>query len=291
MDPGYIIIRIINENSGSESVEPKNQADFRTGQPRIKSFFVKNYENVWRKIHIDNQNELLYVLDGKCTLEIGDGLQFPAAAGDFLLVPHDVRHRDVFEPQRGLRIMLIMFSWQGADEFFRTVSNVELHRLDYATRSEVRRRLDFIYELWSKKLIDTANLDVQLHALLLLFYNSVRNAARAPEQPKVSLGPSKLIQQVKFYVTENYASEITLEQTALRFGISPSYLSRLFQHESGVSFSAFLTDLRLENAVYLLHHSALQIAEIADRCGFRSSSYFIKIFRRHYRKTPGEFRL
>ena len=272
-------------------MELKKQTDFQTIQPRIKSFFVKDYENVWRKIHIDDQNEFLYVLDGKCTLEIGDGLQFPAEAGDFLLVPHDVRHRDVFEPQRGLRIMLIMFSWQGADEFFRTVSNVELHRLDHATRSEVRRRLDFIYELWSKKLIDTANLDVQLHALLLLFYNSVRNTARAPEQPKVDLGRSKLIQQVKFYVTENFASEITLEQTALRFGISPSYLSRLFQRESGVCFSAFLTTLRLENAVYLLHHSALQIAEIADRCGFRSSSYFIKIFRRHYGKTPGEFRL
>ena len=99
MDPGYIIIRIINENSGSESVEPKSQADFRTVQPRIKSFFVKDYENVWRKIHIDNQNELLYVLDGKCTLEEAAEASLKAALRLRLpdyMIPKTIRFLDRF---------------------------------------------------------------------------------------------------------------------------------------------------------------------------------------------------
>lgn len=271
-------------------MEREKKEKFWTTQPNLVGFYTKNYENVWRQEHTSGNNELLYVLDGKCTLEIGDGLKFPAVAGDFLLVPHHVLHRDVFEPLRGLRIMMLTFSWQDSDVFFKIVNNVELHRLDYAARSEVRRRLDFMYELWSKELISLKNLNVQLHALLLLFYCSIVHASKAKEQKNVNLGHSKLIQQAKFFVTENFASEITLEETALRLGINSSYLSRLFQREFGVSFSTYLTTMRLENAVYLLHHSSLQIAEIAYRCGFKDSSYFIKIFRQHYGKTPGNFR-
>ncbi|MBR2440374.1 MAG: helix-turn-helix transcriptional regulator [Lentisphaeria bacterium] len=272
------------------SVNGEKKEKFWTIQPELSSFRVIDYENVWREKHISANNELLYVLDGKCTLEIGEGLAYPAVAGDFLLIPRHVLHRDVFEPLRGLRIMMISFTWQEADLFFNTVNNVELHRLDFATRSEVRRRLDFLYELWSKKLISTPNAQVQLHALLLLFYCSIVHAAKAKEQINTNLGHSKLIQQAKFFITQNYASEITLEQTSVKLGISPSYLSRLFQREFGVSFSTYLTTIRLENAVSLLHHTALQIAEIAYRCGFKDSSYFIKIFRQHYGKTPGNFR-
>ena len=268
----------------------RKKESFWKGQPELGAFHVIDYENIWRNEHVSANNELLYVLDGKCTLEIGEGVKFPAVAGDFLLIPRKVLHRDVFEPLRGLRIMMLTFSWREADIFFNTVNNVELHRLDFATRSEVRRRLDFMYELWSKELISRENVEVQLHALLLLFYCAVVHAAKAKEQANKNLGHSKLIQQAKFFITQNYASEITLEQTALRLGISPSYLSRLFQREFGVSFSMYLTTIRLENAVSLLHHTALQVAEIAYRCGFKDSSYFIKIFRQHYGKTPGNFR-
>ena len=271
-------------------MESENKESFWITQPKLGAFHVIDYENIWRQEHKSSQNELLYVLDGKCTLEIGDGLKFPAVAGDFLLVPRHVLHKDVFESLRGLRIMMVAFSWQNAHDYFKVVNNVELHRLDFATRSEVRRRLDFLYELWSKDLISPQNVNVQLHALLLLFYCAIIHAAKAKEKTTAKLGHSRLIQQAKFFITQNLAEEITLEQTALRLGISPSYLSRLFQKEFGVSFSTYLTTIRLENAVSLLHHTSLQIAEIAYQCGFTDSSYFIKIFRQHYGKTPGNFR-
>ena len=272
-------------------MEQKTEQTFWTNTPKIASFGIHNYENIWQqKAHISSSNELLYVLDGKCTLELEDGTTIPAVAGDFLMIPRRVLHRDIFEPLRGLRILMVMFHWQNAGDFFSTVTSVELHGLDFATRSEVRRRLEFLYELWSQKKISTENANIQLHALLLLFYCAVIHSDKEEEPVSKKLGHPKLIQQTKFFLTQNYASDITLEETARHFGISPSHLSRLFQREFGVSFSSCLTSLRLENALSLLNHTSLQIAEIAYRCGFKDSSYFIKVFRQHYGTTPGIYR-
>ena len=276
-----------------KTVEQKTESSFWTTPPKIVSFAVRDYENIWRQeAHLSSCNELLYVLDGKFTLEFdrSRGTDIPAVAGDFLLVPRRVMHKDVFEPLRGLRILMIMFHWPNAQEYFSTVTSVELHRLDFLTRSEARRRLDFLYDLWCKKQISMENLNVQLHALLLLFYCAVIHSDKTEIPEAEKLGHPKLIQQTKFFLSQNYASDISLEQTAQHFGISPSYLSRLFQREFGVSFSSYLTSLRLENALSLLNHTSLQLAEIAYRCGFKDSSYFIKVFRQHYGTTPGNYR-
>ena len=94
------------------------------------------------------------------------------------------------------------------------------------------------------------------------------------------------MQRVKHFLDQNCNSQITLKDAAEFAGLSSSYLSRLFHHEFGVSFSAYLTARRLESARHLLQTTRLQIAEIASRCGFSSSSYFIKVFSAHYGVTP-----
>ena len=68
------------------SVNGEKKEKFWTIQPELSSFRVIDYENVWREKHISANNELLYVLDGKCTLEIGEGLAYPAVAGAFFML-------------------------------------------------------------------------------------------------------------------------------------------------------------------------------------------------------------
>ena len=63
----------------------------------------------------------------------------------------------------------------------------------------------------------------------------------------------------------------------------------MFHHEYGVSFSQYLTAVRLAAAKELLQNTRLQIAEVAARCGFASSSYFIKVFSEHYGTTPKNY--
>ena len=261
-------------------------------QPRILFFRVRDFETTWTEHqHAAILNELLYVLEGKFTLEYPDGSRFPAEAGDILTVRKGEVHRDVFDPSLGLRILIIQFLWDGEDAFFKLVGNRTLRQLDFATRTEVTRRINFMYDKWDSGEFDLFSMNVQLHGLLTLFYLSAeRSAERLPEAPELKLARPDMMRQVKFYLTQNYASQVTLEQLALHFEISSANLSRLFRNEFGVGFSRYLTALRLESAVALLNSSNLPVSEVALRCGFSTSGYFIKVFRRYFGVTPKDYR-
>jgi len=261
-------------------------------QPRLLFFRIRNFENTWSEhTHAAIHNELLYVLEDKFTLEFSDGRQFQAVAGDFLMVRRGELHRDVFDTSRGLRVLLFQFQWDAAEEFFALVNNRTLRDLDFATRTEVMRRINFLYDKFDSGEFDLFSMNVQLHGLLLLFYLSAElSQNRSTETPEPKLSRSDVMRWVKFHLTQNYASPISLEQLAQHFEISTANLSRLFRHEFGVGFSRYLTELRLESAVALLNSTSLPISEVAMRCGFSTSCYFIRIFRRHFGVTPKDYR-
>ena len=261
-------------------------------QPRILFFRVRDYENIWSEHrHSDKPIELLYVLEGKFTLEFPDGRRFPAGPGDFLTVRRGEVHRDVFDTSRGLRILIIQFQWDAAEKFFELVDNRTLRDLDFATRTEAMRRINYLYDKWDSGEFDLFSMNVQLHGLLMLFYLAAEHSRLRPEgTPERPLNRSEVMRQVKFYLTQNYASQVSLEQLARRFEISTANLSRLFRNEFGVGFSRFLTALRLESAAALLHNTTLPVSEVALRSGFNTSGYFIRSFRKHFGVTPRTYR-
>ena len=81
------------------------------------------------------------------------------------------------------------------------------------------------------------------------------------------------------YIKENYERNITLEEVAENSQISKSYLSLLFKQETGINFSAFLTNYRVEKCKEYLRESHYKIYEIAERVGFDNPYYFSKVFK------------
>ena len=85
---------------------------------------------------------------------------------------------------------------------------------------------------------------------------------------------------------------LTLAAVALRQGVSPRYLQRLFE-ESGMSFTARVNELRLQRAFVLLskpHNRDRPISEIAWQAGFSNVSHFNRLFRARFGDTPSGIR-
>jgi AraC-like DNA-binding protein len=81
---------------------------------------------------------------------------------------------------------------------------------------------------------------------------------------------------------------LTLAAVALRQGVSSRYLQRLFE-ESGMSFTARVSELRLQRAFALLskaHSRGRPISEIAWQAGFSNVSHFNRLFRARFGDTP-----
>lgn len=96
--------------------------------------------------------------------------------------------------------------------------------------------------------------------------------------------------QLKRYMLTHYAQKITLEDAAGHFGLTTAYFSRYFKRQFGVTFSDYLTDLRLRHAYQKLITSDRDITTIALESGFTNLSSFYHAFRRTYHMTPKELR-
>jgi AraC-like DNA-binding protein len=85
---------------------------------------------------------------------------------------------------------------------------------------------------------------------------------------------------------------ISAARTARVLGLSPRYLHSLL-HETGVSFSEHVLELRLQQSRLMLtdrNHNRMLISEIALTSGFSDISYFNRSFRRRFGCTPGSAR-
>ncbi len=83
---------------------------------------------------------------------------------------------------------------------------------------------------------------------------------------------------------------LTIEQIASQQMITQRQLLTLFLKETGMTTKQYYTELRLHHAKRLLIETKMNIAEIATRCGYSSSSRFGLNFARAYNKTPGQMR-
>lgn len=92
------------------------------------------------------------------------------------------------------------------------------------------------------------------------------------------------------YIYAHKSDPIHLEDVANACYLSPSYFSRLFKKEIGISFNAYVSKLKILWAKSLLETTTMPISQISDALGFSDSGYFIKKFKSHFGVTPGLYR-
>lgn len=92
------------------------------------------------------------------------------------------------------------------------------------------------------------------------------------------------------YLETNMGKALTLPDLCCRFGISQTYMSRLFRKYSGNSFNQFLTELRMERArVLFAEHPDILIKDAAMLVGYEDPFYFSRLFRSYTGRSPSEY--
>lgn len=92
-------------------------------------------------------------------------------------------------------------------------------------------------------------------------------------------------------IEDNIDNEnFSVEDLAKGAGLSRSMLHRKLKKLTGKSASDLITEKRLLRAKELLENDVATASEIAYRVGFNSPSYFNKVFKKHFKISPGEVR-
>ncbi len=92
------------------------------------------------------------------------------------------------------------------------------------------------------------------------------------------------------YIYNNINHRITVQELAEHTNLSPSYLSRLFKKELGISISDYILEKKIEKAQNLLKYSTYSLIEIANYLAFSSQSHFIQTFKKMVGTTPKKYR-
>ena len=101
---------------------------------------------------------------------------------------------------------------------------------------------------------------------------------------------SKPVIMTMDYIYDHLHSRITETEIAEYVSLSPSYISRLFKKEVGVSLSTYIAVKRVETAQNMLKYSDLSIKEIVSKLNFPNQSVFYKFFKSHTGLTPSQYR-
>ncbi|MCM2677955.1 helix-turn-helix domain-containing protein [Alkalicoccobacillus plakortidis] len=97
------------------------------------------------------------------------------------------------------------------------------------------------------------------------------------------------VQKVWQHVKENIGINISLTECAELVGMSPSYLSRLFRRETGISFVDYVKRCKVEEAKKLLRDKDMNIIQIAQTVGY-SERNLSRVFKDAVGMSPGQFR-
>ena len=101
----------------------------------------------------------------------------------------------------------------------------------------------------------------------------------------------KTVEGAKSYIAEHYADPgLSVEALCGQLHLSPAYFSTLFKRETQKSFTAYVTEVRMEHAARLLRDTDEKTYLVAERTGYTDPNYFSFVFKRHFGLPPSKFR-
>ena len=109
------------------------------------------------------------------------------------------------------------------------------------------------------------------------------------DKPKGEAGDPNFSAEILIYINKHFKEELPLSRLASEFGYNSSYFSRAFTRTFGVSYSRYLTMIRLREAVLLMKSGELTVTECALESGFGSSRSFYRAFYEEFGCAPKDY--
>ncbi|MCL6627610.1 helix-turn-helix transcriptional regulator [Alicyclobacillus shizuokensis] len=219
-----------------------------------------------------------------------DGRRVPLGVGDLLLLapkqPYELRIGDPSAYQTPVRSADYYIFCDGPwlDAWWRNRCRPRLATipLDDAMLSLWRQ------VAWEKRRIgrtDERISDYLLRVLCLFIDRSLDEW-----QTRVVSPESLAAHRMKRFIEQNIGDELTLQDVADEVGLSVSRAVHLFKETFGCTIVQYIVDVRLKLASDRIRFSAMTLEQAAESAGFRSYSYFYRVFRDRYGVSPKQYR-
>lgn len=222
-------------------------------------------------IHKHNYYEIMLYLEGEGYLATKKE-NYPFSVGTIIIVPPRIEHGSVSE--NGFKNISIGGEFE---LFFSFNEPIVLHD---SPNKEGKMLASFIYENrfcqdeYLKGLVST-----YLHFLL-------RNI-------QINKHSETVVKKIISEISDRFSDcELDLAKLLRQSGYAEDYVRALFKKTTGKPPNAFLTDLRIKHACFLIdvYGDSLLFGQIAEQCGYTDYVYFSKKFKERIGVSPYVYR-
>jgi len=264
----------------------------------------KELSSDMNNLHRHNYLEISYVYKGSFAQEI-NGEKHEFHEGDVWIMDHNCMHREyrwgydcfvVFVeiyPEFFDEMFSQAFKGNPAGKFIKEAlmekrsENRFIHFTPHTPSPEVERIFNYALEERERSLPGSEymikGLFISLFAILAANYSF-----SVTEKERKTLD-NQVYREVVRYLADN-CHDTSLETLSRTFFTNKTYMSRLIQSASGMTYKELLQDIRLERAAELLTGTADAVSDIANAVGYRNLSYFYQLFQKKYQVSPSEYR-
>lgn len=249
--------------------------------------------------HWHNDLEMIYVLEGSIRMGINSDTRVLQAGDLAVCSSGDIHYYD--SKDNTSRLILVIFNPSligfpaGWPLNMRLTTPFIERRPGVAEDEAVSRRLPAIMQEllqeYTRKLPQHEQLIIgMLHELCGLCLRHIPLDTVSPHKDKRRISTMKIMQEVLEYLDVNYMHPISLADAARHANMSLFYFSRFFKSIAGMSYIAYLSTIRINQAERLLLDTDKSILDIALECGFSNIRTFNRVFKQIKQRTPSELR-
>ena len=243
------------------------------------------------ELHWHREPELVYVIDGEAEC-MHNGDTIIVEKGGMIFFNSEDVHLVRPVKNSSARILFVQISLDYMRLFCKNIDNVAF---DLNKKTEAKSKLADVLKLFNE--IDEkgdeyeALLEISyVNKIYYILFTDCLYYKRASSNmiiPKRDFSYAKIAIS---YINENSRREITLNEISSVVNLSPSYFSKYFKNVTQVSFSEYLVNLRLENAMQDMIRKNSTVSTAAIENGFANVKSFITQCKKVYGQTPAQYK-
>ena len=230
--------------------------------------------------------EILCVTDGEGAAS-SNGKIIPLTKGDTVIFNKNHLHATATSKTLSYRYLIV-------DRSFCNENDFDTNKIQFVSKIKDERIAILMDELHDLYLLPESApyralaIRSKILSLMLLLCQNYSCISAEPDRTESAVGHIKRAIEI---INDTFTRDISLDDVADKIGVSKYYLSHEFNKYVGYSFVSYVNCIRCNKAKELLLETSLPITEISALCGFRTTSYFAKIFKRLVGILPRSYRI